>query len=166
MSAAMPAQPQTQSFQSTPAASAPRNVIRTIFKRALACATIALAILGVYYAAHYGSLTLDIARWTQANEFRDGCIDDRDHDLPLSVNCCSELKRTRVPAMTLKRHNETACDDHHVLNFLISATRDDTMSFSEWVSLLSYSAAGIALLIISAMIERRQRRTRPRTPAK
>jgi hypothetical protein len=64
---------------------------------------------------YYGSTTLDYARWTKHNDFREGCINDRDHDLPLSAECVAELRLPRVSAV--KRQIE-ALQDACVANAL------------------------------------------------
>jgi hypothetical protein len=78
------------------------------------CITVALAIAGVYLSGLYGKVTLKYTRWTQHNDFRDGCITDRDHNLTLAEECFAELARPRVSAVNMKRHIEMiqhACVD-------------------------------------------------------
>jgi hypothetical protein len=53
-------------------------------------------------AIYYGATTLSYARWTKHNDFREGCISDIDHDLPMSAECSEELLRSRV-SMMIKR---------------------------------------------------------------
>lgn len=60
------------------------------------------AFLGAYFAI----LTFRYTKWTQGNDFRDGCINDRDHDLPMAVGCVAELARPRVANVNMKRHIE------------------------------------------------------------
>jgi hypothetical protein len=81
------------------------------------CITVALAIAGVYLSGLYGKVTLKYTRWTQHNDFRDGCITDRDHNLTLAEECVAELARPRVSAVYVKRHLD-AVQDAYVQNAL------------------------------------------------
>ena len=81
------------------------------------CITVALAIAGVYLSGLYGKVTLKYTRWTQHNDFRDGCITDRDHNLTLAEECFAELARPRVSAVYVKRHLD-AVQDAYVQNAL------------------------------------------------
>jgi hypothetical protein len=74
------------------------------------CITVALAFAGVYLSGLYGKVTLKYTRWTQHNDFRDGCITDRDHNLTLAEECFAELARPRVSAVNVKRHLEAVQD--------------------------------------------------------
>jgi len=74
------------------------------------CVTIALAIAGVYLTGLYGEITLKYARWTLGNDFRDGCINDLDHNLTLAEECFVELARPRVSVVNMKRHLEAVQD--------------------------------------------------------
>jgi hypothetical protein len=63
----------------------------------------AIAILGVCYAV----LQFPYTKWTQHNDFRDGCINDLEHNLTLAVECYAELERPRVSSVVWKRSFET-----------------------------------------------------------
>jgi hypothetical protein len=67
------------------------------------CITVALAFAGVYLTGLYGKVTLKYTRWTLNNDFRDGCINDLDHNLTLAEECFAELARPRVSAVNMKR---------------------------------------------------------------
>ena len=149
-------------------ASAPRNVLATFLKTLGTCATIALAILGVYYAAHYGGLTLAYARWTQRNDFRDGCISNRDHGLPLSTECSAEFTRTRVSAMTLKIYNASCLSTKSAVRpYLV--TRDTHLDAKKpleiWISRVSI-CIGLVGVLVSVCIEILRHRSNPaKSPA-
>ena len=70
----------------------------------------ALATAGVYLTGLYGKVTLNYARWTLNNDFRDGCINDLDHNLTLAEECAAELGRPRISTVNLKRHLEAVQD--------------------------------------------------------
>jgi hypothetical protein len=108
--AAGTASPQTQSSLST-LASAVWAAVQRNWKIFLGgCITVALAFAGVYLSGLYGKVTLKYTRWTQHNDFRDGCITDRDHNLTLAEECFAELARPRVSAVNVKRHLEAVQD--------------------------------------------------------
>lgn len=67
------------------------------------CITVALAFAGVYLTGLYGKVTLKYTRWTLNNDFRDGCINDLDHNLTLAEECFAELAHPRVSAVNMKR---------------------------------------------------------------
>lgn len=67
---------------------------------------ILLTIAALIVAIYYGATTLSYARWTKHNDFREGCINDVDHKLPLSAACSAELLRPRVSM--IKRRIESA----------------------------------------------------------
>jgi hypothetical protein len=73
-------------------------------------ATVALAFAGVYLTGFYGKVTLKYTRWTLNNDFRDGCINDLDHNLTLAEECSAELARPRVSAVNMKRQLEALED--------------------------------------------------------
>jgi hypothetical protein len=68
------------------------------------CITVALAFAGVYLTGLYGKVTLKFTRWTLNNDFRDGCINDLDHNLTLAEECFAELSHPRISAVNMKRH--------------------------------------------------------------
>jgi hypothetical protein len=68
------------------------------------CITVALAFVGVYLTGLYGNFTLKSTRWTLNNDFRDGCINDLDHNLTLAKECFAELAHPRMSAVNMKRH--------------------------------------------------------------
>jgi len=74
------------------------------------CITVALAFAGVYLTGLYGKVTLKYTRWTLNNDFRDGCINDLDHNLTLAEECSAELARPRVSAVNMKRQLEALQD--------------------------------------------------------
>jgi hypothetical protein len=97
--AAATASLQKRSFLST-SASALWVALRRNRKGFLgACITTAVAIVGTYLAV----VTLGYTRWTKHNDFRDGCINDRDHGLPLAVECFAEFARPRSSGVNVER---------------------------------------------------------------
>lgn len=70
------------------------------------CITVALAFAGVYLTGLYSKVTLKYTRWTLNNDFRDGCINDLDHNLTLAEECFAELAHPRMSAVNMKRHLE------------------------------------------------------------
>lgn len=72
--------------------------------------TIGLTTAALLVAIYYGAIMLSYARWAKQNDFREGCISDQDHNLPLSAECSEELLRPRVSVV--KRQIEAA---HSVL---------------------------------------------------
>lgn len=58
--------------------------------------TIGLTAVAVVIAIYYGAIMLSYAKWTKHNDFREGCISDREHELPLSAECLEELLRPRA----------------------------------------------------------------------
>jgi hypothetical protein len=83
------------------------------FDKFVAWTTVATGLAAIVVAVYYGAVMLTYARWTKHNDFREGCINDRDHNLPLSSDCVSELKLPRVSAV--KRQIEAvhgACVDN------------------------------------------------------
>jgi hypothetical protein len=91
-------------------ASAPRGVVQRVFDKFVAWITIAAGLAAIVVAVYYGAVMLTYARWTKHNDFREGCINDRDHNLPLSPDCVSELMLPRISAG--KRQIEAAQDAH------------------------------------------------------
>lgn len=89
------AAPQTQATSSAPAP-APRNVLRRFLHEPGVWIGIGLAIAAVIVAVYYGAVMLAYAKWTKRNDFREGCIHDQEHKLPLSAACSEELLRPRV----------------------------------------------------------------------
>jgi hypothetical protein len=69
---------------------------------------IGLAFAALIVAVYFGATTLSYAKWTKHNDFREGCINDREHRLPLSAECSEELLRTRVSVV--KRQVEAMFD--------------------------------------------------------
>lgn len=61
--------------------------------------TIGLTAVAIIVAIYYGAVMLSYAKWTKHNDFREGCISDRDHELPLSAACLQELLRPRASVM-------------------------------------------------------------------
>ena len=57
---------------------------------------IGLALAALIVAVYFGATMLSYAEWTKHNDFREGCINDQEHRLPLSAECSEELLRTRV----------------------------------------------------------------------
>lgn len=104
------ASPQKQSPLSTLASGLWAAVQRNWKSLLGGCITVALAIAGVYLSGLYGKVTLKYTRWTQHNDFRDGCITDRDHNLTLAEECFAELARPRVSAVYVKRHLDAVQD--------------------------------------------------------
>jgi hypothetical protein len=112
-----PASSSTASHQATAAfqpqaspsasASAPRSLIRKVLDEPGIWIGVGLAIAAVVVAIYYGAVMLSYAKWTKHNDFREGCINDREHKLPLSTECSEELLRSRVAAMA-KRQIEAA----------------------------------------------------------
>jgi hypothetical protein len=98
--------PTSSSTTPTIPPSASWGVVRSNYKTVLgalgACITIALTSAGIYLTDLYGKITLKYTRWTLNNDFRDGCINDREHNLPLAEECFAEFARPRVSAMTQK----------------------------------------------------------------
>jgi hypothetical protein len=95
--------------QASPSASAPapRSLIRKVLDEPGIWIGVGLAIAAVVVAIYYGAVMLSYAKWTKHNDFREGCINDREHKLPLSTECSEELLRSRVAAMA-KRQIEAA----------------------------------------------------------
>jgi hypothetical protein len=115
--AAGTASPQEQSLSSAPL-SASKGVARRNWKIfSGGCITVALAFAGVYLTGLYGKVTLKYTRWTLNNDFRDGCINDLDHNLTLAEECFAELAHPRVSAVNMKRQLG-AVQDAHVDNAL------------------------------------------------
>jgi hypothetical protein len=79
--------------------------------------TIGLTAVAIIVAIYYGAVMLRYAKWTQHNDFREGCISDREHQLPLSAACLQELLRPRVSVM--KRQIEAV----HGALFAVYGTR-------------------------------------------
>jgi hypothetical protein len=84
-----------------------------LFDKFVAWFTIATGLAAIAVAIYYGAVMLNYARWTKHNDFREGCINDRDHNLPLSADCVAELMLPRVSAV--KRQIE-AVQDAYVAN--------------------------------------------------
>jgi hypothetical protein len=99
---------------STPA-SVSRNAAPKLTTKLGKWTSSAIGLAAMVATVYYGSTTLDYARWTKHNDFREGCINDRDHDLPLSAECVAELRLPRVSAV--KRQIE-ALQDACVANAL------------------------------------------------
>jgi hypothetical protein len=106
--------PQTQSCPPN-RAPAQRNLVQRVFDKFVAWMTIAMGLAAIVVAVYYGAVMLNYARWTKHNDFREGCINDRDHNLPLSSDCVSELMLPRVSAV--KRQIE-AVQEAYVENAL------------------------------------------------
>jgi hypothetical protein len=62
--------------------------------------------VAIVVAIYYGAVMLSYVRWTKHNDFREGCISDWEHELPLSAECLEELLRPR--ASVVKRQIEEA----------------------------------------------------------
>jgi hypothetical protein len=96
---------------SAPAATTPppRNLMqRTSDKMGVwnLCAAVALGIATITVAVYYSATMLRYAKWTKHNDFREGCINDQEHHLPVSPECSEELLRARVSVV--KRQLEAA----------------------------------------------------------
>jgi hypothetical protein len=91
--------------QASPSASAPapRSLIRKVLDEPGIWIGVGLAIAAVVVAIYYGAVMLSYAKWTKHNDFREGCINDREHKLPLSTECSEELLRSRVAAMAKRQ---------------------------------------------------------------
>jgi len=87
-------------------ASTPRNLRQRVSDKLGLWITIALGIATIVVAVYYGAVMLSYAEWTKHNDFREGCINDREHDLLLSADCSEELLRSRVSFV--KRELEAA----------------------------------------------------------
>jgi hypothetical protein len=91
--------PQTQSCPPN-RAPAQRNLVQRVFDKFVAWMTIAMGLAAIVVAVYYGAVMLNYARWTKHNDFREGCINDRDHNLPLSSDyastciCCQKADRS------------------------------------------------------------------------
>jgi hypothetical protein len=66
--------------------------------------TVGLAIAAIIIAVYYGAIMYSYAKWTKQNDFREGCINDQEHYLPLSVECIEVLLRPR--GFNVKRQTE------------------------------------------------------------
>ena len=75
---------------------APRNLVQRVSDRIGVWTTIGLTAVAVVIAIYYGAIMLSYAKWTKHNDFREGCISDREHELPLSAECLEELLRPRA----------------------------------------------------------------------
>jgi hypothetical protein len=76
------------------------------------CIAVAIGIATIAATVYYSETMLRYAKWTKHNDFREGCINDREHGLPLSAECSEELLRARVSVV--KRQDEAV---HAVLFF-------------------------------------------------
>lgn len=76
-----------------PAPVTPTQKATTIFAT---WTTVALGLATLMTAIYYGPLMLSYAEWTKHNDFREGCINDREHSLQMSVEYSEELLRSRV----------------------------------------------------------------------
>jgi hypothetical protein len=85
---------------------APRNLAQRVSDKLGVWTTIGLTTVAIVVAIYYGAVMLSYARWTKHNDFREGCISDREHELPLSAECLEELLRPR--ASVVKRQIEEA----------------------------------------------------------
>jgi hypothetical protein len=80
-------------------ASAPHTVVQRLYKKSKAWSTNALALAAIIVAIGYGAIQISDMRWTKRNDFRNGCISDREHKLPLSAECVAELMLPRASAV-------------------------------------------------------------------
>jgi hypothetical protein len=60
------------------------------------CIAVAIGIATIAATVYYSETMLRYAKWTKQNDFREGCINDQEHGLPLSTECSEELLRARV----------------------------------------------------------------------
>jgi len=81
--------------------------LRRNYKTIAGFVAFVLTLLGLFYAA----VTFPYTKWSQRNDFRDGCINDLDHNLPMARECFEELARSRVSSVVWKRSNETVHTD-------------------------------------------------------
>jgi hypothetical protein len=79
-----------------------------VLDKVVAWCPIAMGLAAIAVTIYYGAIMLNYARWTKHNDFREGCINDRDHNLPLSAQCVTELMLPRVSA--IKRQIEAVRD--------------------------------------------------------
>jgi hypothetical protein len=86
--------PQTPTTPKAPSL-APRNLIRRLSDTIGVWATVGLAIAAIIVTIYYAAIMLSYAKWTKQNDFREGCINDGEHGLPLSVECIEVLLRPR-----------------------------------------------------------------------
>ena len=77
--------------------------LRSNWKTITGFLAFAITLLGIIYAA----IQFPYTKWSQRNDFRDGCINDLDHNLPMARECFEELARSRVSSVVWKRSFET-----------------------------------------------------------
>lgn len=110
-----PLSPASSPSQLSAPTSASRNAAPRLTTKLGKWTSSAIGLAAMVATVYYGSTTLDYARWTKHNDFQEGCINDRDHNLPLSAECVTELMLPRASAV--KRHIE-AVQDAYVANAL------------------------------------------------
>jgi hypothetical protein len=103
ISSSIPSRQSTPSPQTpiTPKASssALRNLVQRVPEKLGVWTTIGLTTITIIVAIYYGAIMLSYAKWTKHNDFREGCISDREHELLLSAECLQELLRPRASPM-------------------------------------------------------------------